>query len=338
MKTVFLGSPPFALEPFRALLQSGHPPAALITAPPRRSGRGRKTAQNPLVKLAEAHGLPILQPVSAKDEAFLQAWRDLEPDLGVVVAYGQILSPQFLAVPTWGCINLHASLLPRWRGASPIQAALISGDSQTGVCLQKVVPALDAGAVLASASLSLAQGPADSPEQAWTSPRLASALAEMGASLLVDFLEKTQDGPLPAGQEQDPEQVTLCRRLRKEDGWLHWGRSSEEVDRQVRALLGWPDAQTALPDGTALKILEGKPCFGEHAAAPGEVLSTQAGLEIACGGGSYQVFRLQRAGKAPMDAEAFLRGHSLPPGSRLQSPGEAQITFLSPSNKKIWKA
>lgn len=292
-----------------------------MTAPPRRAGRGRREAANPLVERAEAEGIPVLRPDSARDADFqveFAAWR---PQLGVVVSYGQILDEALLGIPERGCINLHGSLLPRWRGASPVQAALLAGDPRTGVSLQRVVRELDAGAVLAERATEVG-----AREEA---PALTGRLAELGAGLLVDFLSEVGDGALPAGAEQDPAQVTHCRKVRKEDGLLDWTRPAAEVERFVRAMAGWPVAQTTLPDGAGLRVHRGRLASAEVDAgaaavaaagagtrrpsgAPGTVCALGEEISVICGdGGVYLVEEVQREGKARMAAGDFLRGTEL---------------------------
>lgn len=330
MRTVFFGSPPFAEPSFRALLEGGLKPVALVTAPPRRAGRGRKEVPNPLVALAEEHDVEVLRPARARDADFLEALRALAPELGVVVSYGQILPAELLAIPRQGCINLHGSLLPRWRGASPVQAAILAGDEESGVCLQRVVEELDAGPVLAERRVALAED-----ERA---DELFQRLAWLGAELLVEFLGTLGDGTLPEGRPQEESAVTACRKVRPPDGVIDWSASAQHVDRLVRAMWGWPWARTHLPEGPEVRILAGQPVesvpvpgadglsasppdavpqASTLAPVPGEVLSRDGGLFVTCGDGIYRVDRLQRAGKAALDAADFLRGARLRVGDRL---------------------
>ncbi len=281
-----------------------------MTAPPRLSGRGRREARNPLVAEAEAASIPLLRPESARDPAFLDALRTLGPDLAVVVSYGQILSAAFLELPRLGCINLHASLLPRWRGASPVQAALLAGDAHTGVSLQRVVERLDAGPVLAARTV-----PIGARE---TAPALSARLSQTGAELLAGFLDETGEGPLPGGSPQDEARVTTCRRLRPEDGNLDWAASAEAIDRRVRAMSGWPWARAHLPDRTPLRVTAGRPLPDrQHGAEAGRILSLDDGLEVACGTGVFRIESLQRPGKRELPAAEFARGARLGPGQIL---------------------
>jgi len=289
---------------------------ALVTAPPARAGRGRAAAANPLADAAEARGIPVLRPESARDEEFLAAFEALRPDLAVVVSYGQILTRRLLDAPRHGCVNLHASLLPRWRGASPVQAAILAGDAQTGVCIQRVVEALDAGAVLDERATAIG-----TEEEA---PQLFARLAALGADLLGEFLASLDGSAatLPSGREQDPALVTHCRKVRKEHGRIDWSASAEEIARHVRAYAGWPCAHTTLPDGDVLRIHRGSAVTRTTQAAPGSVIYAAEELLIACENGTYRIESLQREGRARLSALEFLRGTHLDSGARLgEYPG-----------------
>ncbi|MDP6850719.1 MAG: methionyl-tRNA formyltransferase [Planctomycetota bacterium] len=298
MRLVFAGSPPFAVDSFAVLLAQDEPPVALVTTPPRRAGRGRKEVANPLVEMAEAAGVPTLRPEKASKPDFLDELAKLEPDLCVVVSFGQILNQSFLDIPKLGCVNLHGSLLPRWRGASPIQAAIQAGDTETGVCLQKMVLALDAGAVLAESKLSI------SPRE--TAPELFARASSAGAELLVKFLNEMKDGPLPKGCEQNENQVTVCKKITSSDALADWSISAEEMDRRVRALTGWPCLRATLPDGEELKIWEAEITEGE--GEPGTVLAADGEFVISCGSGALRLLKVQRPGKSAMTSREFLRG------------------------------
>lgn len=300
MRTAFLGSPPFAVPSFRALVEGGFTPCGLVTAPPRRAGRGRKEIENELVTIAERHDIPVLRPDRADDSDFLEAFTEWKPDLGIVVAYGQILRRSLLDIPRKGFINLHGSLLPRWRGASPVQAAILAGDEMSGVSVQRVVEALDAGAVLAEQEVAL------SPTE--RGDELFERLSEVGASCLVDFVRALGDGPLPAGVEQDEYRVTHCRKICRLEGVVDWTRSAVEIDRLVRAMYGWPWAQAVLPGGASVRVLDGQPLELECSEAAGTVLHLEGGIHVATGAGVYRIDRLQRTGKAPLLAAEFLRG------------------------------
>ena len=311
VRTVFFGSPPFAVNSFRVLLERSKKPLALVTAPPRRAGRGRKEVPNPLVEMAEAARVPVLRPEDLQGSNFLDELRGLQPNLGIVVSFGKILSAELLEIPTLGCINLHGSLLPRWRGASPVQAAILAGDSESGVCVQKMVLKLDAGAVLASRSVVLA------PDE--RAPELFDRLARLGADLLDSFLDQIGHGPLPSGAEQEQGAVTICHRLRPSDGKISWGETSRQVDRVVRAMVGWPWAQVQLQSGGVVRILRGEAsAYSEVGdSKPGDIVRVEGGIFVRCGDGVYRIDQLQRAGKVALSASEFLRGCAWKTGDSL---------------------
>lgn len=310
MRFAFLGSPPFAVASFQAVLEAGLEVVGLVTAPPRRAGRGRKEAPNPLVDAANAAGIPVLRPESARDAEFQEAFRSWNVDLGVVVSYGQLLDENLLSIPRLGCVNLHGSLLPRWRGASPVQAAILAGDHETGVCLQKMVLALDAGAVVAEMHM-----PLHGDEVA---PVLFETLATKGASFLAETLRAFDAvDALPEGELQAEDAVTMCRKIRKQDGILDWTDSAQAIDRRVRAMAGWPSGQAWLPDGSGLRVHEGNVIPGTTDVTPGTILSLEDGLTIACGEDSYRITSLQKEGKARLEATAFLVGARLEVGQSM---------------------
>lgn len=282
-----------------------------MTAPPARAGRGRAPSMNPLAAEAARRSIPVLQPESARDPGFLAQVAALRPDLALVVSYGQILPPAFLTIPRLGCVNLHGSLLPRWRGASPVQAAILAGDADTGVCLQRVVEELDAGAVLAQCATRIAEGE--------NAPELSARLATLGAALLREFLDAlpADAAALPPGEAQDPARVTRCRKIRKESAALDWSRPAEELDRAVRALAGWPVARTTLPDGGVLLVHRARPAPARGAAAPGTLLEIGAEITVACGTGALAILEAQREGRARQPAAEFARGARLRTGDRL---------------------
>ncbi len=319
MRTVFIGSPPFAVEAFVALLKSSVAPVGLITSPESRAGRGRKPRPNPLVDAAIAHNpdFPILRPERASSNEAIAWLGALRPDLGVVVSYGQLLSQVFLDTPRLGCINVHGSLLPRWRGASPVQAAIKAGDNVSGVCIQKMVKQLDAGDVLCEQSISVSSQT--------TAPELFSQLASMSADLLPEFLEAHVGcEELPLGQAQDLDQVTHCRKIIPNDALCDWGLSALQLDRHVRAMTGWPCARTFSPEGTELKIISARVISAADflqmlegdsvAQVPGSICIFEHRLIVACGEEFLELLRIQRPGKAALDCVEFLRGFSLNSG------------------------
>ncbi len=286
----------------------------------RRAGRGRKEVVNPLVELAQASGVCVLQPDSVRSASFVDEFSSLEADLGIVVSYGQIMPQSLLDAPRLGCVNVHGSLLPRWRGASPVQAAIMAGDAETGVCIQQMVAALDAGDVLVERRCAIGARE--------TGPELFARLSVLSAELLQSFFA---EGVSFCGKPQTESAVTFCRKVKKQDGIIDWSLPAYEIDALVRAYASWPCGQTTLPNGEGLKILIGEPAaitpttgdaeapiaVAPIAGEPGEILSIDGGILVACGQGSYRITKLQRQGKAPLPADDFLRGVSFPPGAKL---------------------
>lgn len=293
------------------MLGARHPTVGLVTAPPARAGRGRAPLPNPLAEEAIRRGLMLLQPESARAPDFLAQFEALRPDLAVVVSYGQILPRAFLTIPRLGCVNLHGSLLPRWRGASPVQAAIMAGDAQTGICLQRVAEELDAGEVLAQRATPIAAGE--------SAPELQARLAALGAQLLREFLDGLSEdaSALPAGVSQDAARVTHCRKIRKEQAELDWARPAADLERFVRAMAGWPVARTALPGGGVLLVHRGRVSRAEAAAVPGTLLEVGAEIVVACGSGALAIQEAQREGRARLSAAELARGARLQVGDRL---------------------
>jgi methionyl-tRNA formyltransferase len=301
MRLAFMGSPDFAVPALRALHAAGHEIACVYAQPPRPAGRGQRETPCPVHRAALELGLPVRTPARVKrGEAEHTAFRALDLDAAVVAAYGLILPPAMLDAPRRGCLNIHASLLPRWRGAAPIHAALMAGDAETGITIMRMEEGLDTGPMLLKGAIPI--GPRA------TTPELHDALAGMGARLILDALDRD----LPA-EPQPAEGATYAPKLSKADAPLDWTLPAAVLDRRVRALNPWPGT-TAQHGGEVLRILEAAPAEG--AGAPGEVL-TGPGLRIACGEGALDILRLQRPGRAPVDAAAFLRGNPIPAGTRL---------------------
>lgn len=295
-----MGSPDFAVPALRALHGSGHDIAAVYTQPPRPAGRGRAVRPSPVQLEAERLGLPVRAPARLRRDAAAQAeFAALGLDAAVVAAYGLILPPAMLAAPVRGCLNIHASLLPRWRGAAPIQAAILAGDSETGVTIMQVDEGLDTGPMLLREAVPI--GPAS------TAPELHDRLAALGARLILRALAEN-----PTPQPQPADGATYAPKLGREDGRLDWSRDAAELDRRVRALNPWPGTFTTL-DRAMLKVLAAQPVAAD--GVPGTVLDN--GLTIACGAGALRLTRVQLAGRPAMSAAEFLRGHRVPAGTRL---------------------
>ncbi|TLU73840.1 methionyl-tRNA formyltransferase [Lichenicoccus roseus] len=305
MRLAFMGTPDFAVPALRALHQAGHEIAAVYSQPPRPAGRGQALRASPVQREAEQLGLPVRTPARVRrDAAEHAAFRDLGLDAAVVAAYGLILPAEMLHAPRRGCLNIHASLLPRWRGAAPIQAAILAGDSESGVTIMQMDEGLDTGPMLLAGQVPITA--------ATTAQALHDALAPLGASLILRALEEA-----PMARPQPEAGVTTASRLSRDHGRLDWTQSAEALDRRIRAMTPWPGAWT-LSDGTVLKVLGATPMPGLRPdVAPGSILPGQDGLWIACGSGVLRIDRLQLPGRAALAAADFLRGHRFAPDHRL---------------------
>jgi methionyl-tRNA formyltransferase len=301
MKLVFAGTPEFAVPSLRAAAEHGEV-VAVYTQPDRPAGRGRQLQPSPVKREAQALGLPVLQPPDFKSESARAELRALQPDLMVVVAYGLILPASVLAIPRHGCWNVHASLLPRWRGAAPIQRAIEAGDSVTGVCLMQMEKGLDTGPVLLRMATPI------NPED--TTPSLHERLAELGAEVLGEGLRLLRAGRAPVPQAQPEEGATYARKLNKAESRLDFSRSAEALDRQLRAFQPWPGAE-AMVEGERLRIHAARVLPLEHGRPPGTVLAaSRAGLDIACAQGALRVLKVQREGGRPIDIADFLNSRA----------------------------
>jgi methionyl-tRNA formyltransferase len=301
LRLAFMGSPGFAVPALRALHAAGHEIAAVYCQPPRPAGRGQRETPCPVHAAARELGLAVRTPARLRRAAEEHAaFAALDLDAAVVAAYGLILPPPMLSAPRRGCLNIHASLLPRWRGAAPIQAAILHGDAESGVTIMRMDEGLDTGPMLLREAIAL-------PPRA-TTPWLHDRLAAIGARLILRALE--EDPPATAQPEAG---VTHAPKLGKADGLLDWSRPAEELDRRIRAMNPWPGAWFP-QGGEAWRVWEAEPLA--MTGAPGTVLPGP-GLAIGCGAGALRILRLQRPSRAAMEAEAFLRGTPLPPGTRL---------------------
>lgn len=307
IRTVFMGTPDFALETLEGLLDAGVDLCAVYTQPDRPKGRGNKLSAPPVKELAIARGIPVFQPVKLRDPLVVEELRALVPDLIVVVAYGQILPRSVLEIPRYGCINVHASLLPRYRGAAPINQAVIDGEEVAGVTTMVMDVGLDTGAMLIKRATPIG------PEE--TAGELHDRLALLGREAMEETLERLCAGTLRA-QAQDDALSTYAPMLKKEDGRIDWSRSAQAIHNQVRGLDPWPGAFTHL-DGEVLKIARTRPEAG--GGEPGTVISAAAdGVRIACGEGILLVRELQLPGKRRLAARDFLQGKPLSPGTTLE--------------------
>jgi methionyl-tRNA formyltransferase len=301
LRIVFAGTPEFAVPSLRAAAENGEV-VAVYTQPDRPAGRGRQLAPSPVKAAAQARGLQVRQPLDFKAAATREELRALQPDLMIVVAYGLILPASVLAIPRHGCWNVHASLLPRWRGAAPIQRAIEAGDESTGVCLMQMEKGLDTGPVLLSLPAPI------NPED--TAATLHDRLAELGAEVVADGLKLLRAGTLPPPRPQPGAGVTYARKLEKEESKLDFRRDAVELERQLRAFQPWPGAE-AVVDGERLRIHAAKALPLEHRQAPGSVLAAgRAGLDIACGRGALRLLRVQREGGRPIDVADYLNARA----------------------------
>ncbi len=301
MRLAFLGTPDFSVPALDALIAAGHEIARVYAQPPARSGRGQALRPSAVQAAAERAGLPVETPARFREaEAGFAA---LGLDAAVVVAYGQILRPAALAAPRHGCLNIHASLLPRWRGAAPIQRAVMAGDAETGVCIMQMEAGLDTGPELARAVTPI--GPAD------TAGTLHDRLAELGAGLVVETLAAIEAGTARA-VPQPEEGVTYAAKIDKTEARIDFSRGAGEVSAQIRGLSPFPGAWTLI-GAERVKVLMALPEAGDGEA--GEALDDR--LLIACGTGAVRLTRLQRAGRGAAEAEALLRGFPVPAGTRL---------------------
>jgi len=312
LRIVFMGTPAFAVESLRACADLGEV-VAVVTQPDKPRGRGQAVSFSPVKEEALARGLPVLQPLKLRTPPFAEVLQSLAPDVAVVTAYGKILPQEVLDVPTHGCVNVHASLLPRFRGAAPIQWALASGDDQTGVCLMRMDAGMDTGDVIACRTLPI--GEED------TSASLHDRLAVLGGQVLRESLPAYVEGRL-APVPQPTEGVVMAPMIRKEDGFLDFRRPARELERRLRAFTPWPGSFTRL-EGQLLKVHAARVQDGR--GAPGQVLAAgPAGIEVACREGSLLLLQVQPEGKRVMDAAGFLAGRKLPVGTRfpLELTGE----------------
>jgi len=308
LRVVFFGTPAFAVPTLDALLASRHAVVGVVCQPDRPRGRGHKTSAGPVKSRAVSAGVPVLQPQRLKDDGFLESLAALAADLGVVAAYGRILTDAVLAMPRLGLINVHASLLPRYRGAAPVHRAIIAGDRETGVTIMRVVQALDAGPMLATA-----HRPIGADE---TSDEVERDLARIGAPLLVETVDGLAAGTVRE-TPQDASAATYAPRLTKEDGALDWQAPAIRIHNLVRGLHPWPHASTFL-HGRRLILLRSSPSDQPAGAAPGTVLAAKPGdFVVAAGSGRVHLVEVQVEGKRPMTAREFLAGHRVSPGDRL---------------------
>lgn len=289
LRLVFAGTPEFAAEHLKALLDTPHQIVAVYTQPDRPAGRGQKLMPSPVKQLALQHGLPVLQPPTLRDPAAQEELRALAPDLMVVVAYGLILPQVVLDIPRLGCINSHASLLPRWRGAAPIQRAVQAGDAESGVTVMQMEAGLDTGPMLLKVTTPITAGD--------TGGRLHDRLAQLGPQAVVQAIAGLAAGTLQ-GEVQDDALATYAHKLNKDEARIDWSRPADELERLVRAFNPWPICHSTL-DGQPLKVLAAETAEGR--GQPGQILdASKDGLTVACGEGALRLTRLQLPGGKPL--------------------------------------
>jgi methionyl-tRNA formyltransferase len=305
LRLAFMGTADFGVPSLAALIAAGHEIAAVYSQPARARGRGHKLLPSPVAALAIEHGIALRTPAQL-DERAIREFAALELDGAIVAAYGLLLPPALLAAPRLGCFNVHASLLPRWRGAAPIERAILAGDTETGVTIMIMAAGLDTGPILIVKTLPIGRRA--------TAPELHDQLSRLGGALLVEALHQLSRGQIvPRAQPETG--VTYAKKLRREEGAIDWRKSAAELDRLVRALN--PRVPTwFMHEGERIKLVEALPVRGQ--ATPGTVLDDKP--TIACGAGALLLVRLQREGRAALSAAEFLRGHPMPPATILPCP------------------
>jgi methionyl-tRNA formyltransferase len=307
VRIVFFGSPAFAIPSVTALTEAGHEIALVVSQPAKPVGRRAEPTDPPVAHLAREKGLALFQPHSLKPDEAVARLEEAHADLFVVAAYGKLLSPRVLGLPRLFPVNVHGSILPRWRGASPVQAAILAGDATTGVSIMRMEAGMDTGPIFAVRDTVIGE--------AETGGELGDRLAEMGAALLVETLARLPLDPLP----QDDTQATYCPRISREDGLVDWALSAVELSRRDRAFTPWPGLYT-FRKGARVKLSGLSPvAAGRPGAAPGTVLSVSPALAVACGEGAVAVRTLQAEGRKAVPAADFVRGERIAAGDTWSS-------------------
>jgi methionyl-tRNA formyltransferase len=317
LRVVFFGTPDFAVPTLQALYESRHAVVGVVTQPDRARGRGQHWQPGPVKRFAEQHGLTVLQPERLRDEGFLEALRSFDADLGVVAAYGRILTDAVLTIPKLGLINVHASLLPKYRGAAPIHRAIMAGETVTGVTIMRVVKALDAGPMISTATRPIGQ--------AETSAEIERDVAQLGARLLVSAVDAIAEGRA-AETPQDDAEATYAHKLDKSDGIVDWSRRAIDIHNQIRGLHPWPHAYSDFQgERTILLRSEVEHDVPGSRAAPGTVLDAHSDqFRVQTGDGVLRLLALQREGRRPLTAREFLAGTRVQPGSRFLTSRNGQ--------------
>ncbi|MBL4646135.1 MAG: methionyl-tRNA formyltransferase [Rhizobiales bacterium] len=302
MRVIFMGTPDFAVSTLMQIIGNGHKVVAVYTQPPRPADRGMAERKSPVHTIAESFRIPVLTPTSLKDTMEQSKFKALKADVAVVVAYGQILPKPILTAPKFGCLNLHASKLPRWRGAAPIQRAIMAGDSETAATVMKMDEGLDTGQIALEEIIPI--------DKIMTAGDLHDKLAVIGADLMVDAINQLEDGPLQLS-DQKSSGVSYAHKISKYETRIKWSRAAKDVHNHIRGISPWPGAWCEFQingNKERLKVLRSRQMEGGE-GIPGEIIDNQ--LTIACGSGAVRLEQVQRAGKKPMSAEEFLRGTSI---------------------------
>lgn len=309
MRIIFAGTPDFAATTLAALLTANHEICAVYSQPDRPAGRGRKLTASPVKQLALAHNIPVEQPLNFKAEAERQQLASYQADLMIVVAYGLLLPQSVLDIPRLGCINVHASLLPRWRGAAPIQRAILAGDNKTGVCIMQMEAGLDTGPVIKRAEIAI--------EATDTGVTLHDKLAQLGAATLLETLADIETLQQHAVAQNDADSCYAAKLL-KTEATIDWSQSAVQIERQIRAFNAWPVAQTQWQD-KILRIWHATALSDTAAtAAPGTIVQvTRQGIDVATGAGQLRLLTLQAPGKKALSVNDFLNAHPLQAGEQL---------------------
>ncbi len=307
MRVVFLGTPEFAVPSLKALLSAGHDVPAVFTQPDRPKGRGNQMAEPPVKRAASELGLSIHQPERIRRPGYIDVLRALGAELMVVVGYGQLIPPTIIELPRYGILNVHASLLPNYRGAAPVQWAIANGENQTGVTIMQIDPGLDTGDMLLKASVDI------QPDE--TAPELSGKLAPLGAQLLLQAIQQISDGTIHR-EKQNNAEATYAPILKKEDGLIEWSRTADQIYNRLRGFTPWPGAYTSFR-GQPFVVVQAKP-IEEREISPGVLRVEKQRLFVGCGGDTVlELLEVQLAGKKRIAAEAFLNGYEIADDERL---------------------
>ena len=308
MDIVYMGTPDFAVPALEKLIEAGHKITAVVTQPDRQRGRGKEVLYSPVKECALKYDIPVFQPVKIKSPEAVEQLRSYQADIFVAAAFGQILSKEILDMPRYGCVNIHASLLPKYRGAAPIQWAVINGEDKTGVTIMQMDEGLDTGDIIAQREVLIAQDE--------TGESLFEKLSVLGADLLVETLDAIREDNV-VRKKQDPALSSYARMLKKEDGRIDWSRTSKQIEQQIRGMNSWPSAYT-IWNGKILKIWKAQWNQSVHAYAPGTLITVEKeSVMVACGEGMIKILELQLEGKKRMPVKDFLLGYHMEEGSRL---------------------